>query len=217
MRDTQARAAASADDAREQIERDLHDGAQQRLIGLRIRPQLAAEPSGDAAPHTTEELNQLGTEVQLAIDELRALAAGVFPAVLGDFGPVAALKQSVRAAPVPTIVSGVNVGRYRPEVERAIYFCCLEALQNTYKHADAATAAHVRIAAHGRELTFEVTDNGLGFDAGTVALGAGLHNMHDRVASLGGSLTIDAARGHGTRIAGLIPGAAAARAPNPSG
>src|SRR6202042_1854932 len=126
-------------------------------IGLRIRPQLAAEPSGDAAPHTTEELNQLGTEVQLAIDELRALAAGVFPAVLGDFGPA---------------------------------------------------AAHVRIAAHGRELTFEVTDNGLGFDAGTVALGAGLHNMHDRVASLGGSLTIDAARGHGTRIAGLIPGAA---------
>jgi signal transduction histidine kinase len=111
----------------------------------------------------------------------------------------------------------VNVGRYRPEVERAIYLCCLEALQNTYKHADAATAAHVRIAARGRELTFEVTDNGLGFDAGTVALGAGLHNMHDRVASLGGSLTIDAARGHGTRITGLIPGTAAARAPNPSG
>ena len=217
MRDTQARATASADDAREQIERDLHDGAQQRLIGLRIKLQLAAERSGDAAPETTEELNQLGTEVQLAIDELGALAAGVFPAVLGDFGPVAALKQAVRAAPVPTIVSGVNVGRYRPEVERAIYFCCLEALQNTYKHADAATAARVRIAAHGRELTFEVTDNGLGFDAGTVALGAGLHNMHDRVASLGGSLTIVAARGHGTRITGLIPGAASARAPNPSG
>jgi signal transduction histidine kinase len=217
VRDTQARATASADDAREQIERDLHDGAQQRLIGLRIKLQLAAERSGDAAPETTEELNQLGTEVQLAIDELRALAAGVFPSVLGDFGPVAALKQAVRAAPVPTIVSGVNVGRCRPEVERAIYFCCLEALQNTYKHADAATAAYVRIAARGRELTFEVTDNGLGFDAGTVALGAGLHNMHDRVASLGGSLTIDAARGHGTRITGLIPGTAAARAPNPSG
>ena len=205
MRDAQARAAASADDAREQIERDLHDGAQQRLIGLRIKLQLAAERSGDGAPDTTEELNQLGTEVQLAIDELRALAAGVFPAVLGDFGPVAALKQAVRAAPVPTTVSVVNVGRYGPEIERTIYFCCLEALQNTYKHARTGTAAQVRIAARGRELTFEVTDNGLGFDPGTVALGAGLHNMHDRVASLGGSLTIHAGRREGTRITGVIP------------
>ncbi len=203
MRDTRARAAASADDAREQIERDLHDGAQQRLIALRIKLQLAAERSGDTALHNTVELNQLGTEVQLAIDELRALAAGVFPAVLGDFGPVPALKQAVRAAPIPTTVGGVSVARQRAEVERAIYFCCLEALQNTYKHAGTATAAHVRIATRGRELTFEVTDNGLGFDVGTVALGAGLHNMHDRLASLGGSLTIDA--GRGTRITGVIP------------
>jgi signal transduction histidine kinase len=213
MRDTQARAAASADDAREQIERDLHDGAQQRLISLRIKLQLAAERSGDTAPDTTEELNQLGTEVQLAIDELRAFAQGVFPAVLGDFGPVVALKQAVRAALVPTSVSGVNVGRYRPEVERAIYFCCLEALQNAYKHANTATSAAVRIAARGREVTFEVTDNGLGFDVGTVALGAGLRNMHDRVASLGGSLTIDARRGRGTRITGAIPLTAGSSAP----
>ena len=96
-----ARAAASADDAREQIERDLHDGAQQRLIALRIKLQLAAERSGDAAPDTTEQLNQLGTEVQLAIDELRAFAQGVFPAVLGDFGPVTALKQAVLAPRSP--------------------------------------------------------------------------------------------------------------------
>jgi signal transduction histidine kinase len=203
MRDTQARAAASADDTREQIERDLHDGAQQRLIALRIKLQLAAERSGDTAPDTTEQFNQLGTEVQLAIDDLRAFAQGVFPAALAAAGLVAALKQAVRDAPIPTTVTGVNVGRYRPEVERAIYFCCLEALQNTYKHAHTATAAHVRIAAGGRELTFEVHDNGPGFDLGTVALGAGLHSMHDRVASLGGSLTIDA--GRGTRITGAIP------------
>ena len=205
MRDTQARAAASADDAREQIERDLHDGAQQRLIALRIRLQLAAERSGDTAPETTEQFNQLGTEVQLAIDELRAFAQGVFPAVLGDFGPVEALKQAVRAAPVPTTVSAVDVGRYRPELERAIYFCCLEALQNTYKHAHTATAAHVRIATRGAELAFEVTDNGPGLDLGTVSPGAGLRNMQERVASLGGSLMIDAAPGGGTRITGAIP------------
>jgi signal transduction histidine kinase len=205
MRATQARAAASADDTREQIERDLHDGAQQRLIALRIKLQLAAERCGDAAPDTTGKLNQLGTEVQLAIDELRALAKGVFPPMLADRGPVAALKQAVLGAPVPTTVSGVNVVRYRPDVERAIYFCCLEALQNAYEHAHTATAAHVRIATRGRELTFEVSDNGHGFHVGTVAVGAGLHNMHDRVASLGGSLTIDAARGRGTRITGAIP------------
>jgi signal transduction histidine kinase len=205
MQATQARAAASADDARERIERDLHDGAQQRLIALRIKLQLAAERSGDTAADTTAQFKQLGIEVQLAIDELRALAAGVFPAVLGDFGPLTALKQAVRAAPVPTTVSAVNVGRYRPEVERAIYFSCLEALQNIYKHARTATTADVRIATRGRELTFEVTDNGFGFDLGAVALGAGLHNMHDRVASLGGSLTIDAGRGRGTRVTGSIP------------
>ncbi len=205
MRDTQARAAASADDAREQIEQDLHDGAQQRLVALRIKLQLAAERYGDAAPDTAEQLNQLGAEVELAIDELRAFAQGVFPAALAAFGPVPALEQIARVAPIPTDVTGTNLGRYRPDVERAIYFSCLEALQNTYKHAHSATAAHVRIAARGRELTFEVIDDGPGFDAGTVAAGAGLHNMHDRVASLGGSLTIDAASGRGTRITGAIP------------
>jgi len=205
MRDTQARAAASADDTREQIEQDLHDGAQQRLIALRIKLQLAAERSGDAASDTTEQLNQLGTEVQLAIDELRAFAQGVFPSALASFGPVPALEQIARDAPIPTSVTGANLRRYRPDVERAIYFICLEALQNTYKHAHTATAAHVRIAARGRELTFEVSDNGPGFDVDTVAAGAGLHNMHDRAASLGGSLTIDAAGGQGTRITGAIP------------
>jgi signal transduction histidine kinase len=205
MRDTQTRAAASADDIREQIERDLHDGAQQRLIALRIKLQLAAERSGDMAPDTTEQLTQLGTEVQLAIDELRAFAQGVFPPALAAFGPLPALKQVARDAPIPTTVTGANLVRYRPDVEKAIYFSCLEALQNTYKHAHTATAVHVRIAARGRELAFEIVDNGPGFDSGTVAAGAGLHNMHDRVASLGGSLTIDAARGQGTRITGAIP------------
>ena len=199
MRDTRARATASADNTREQIERDLHDGAEQRLIALRIKLQLAAERSADQAPDVTKELTQLGSEVQLAIDELRALAQGVFPPALADLGPVTALKETVRTAPVPTTVSGINVGRHHPQVERAIYFCCLEALQNTYEHAHTATAAAVKIANHGRELTFDVTDNGLGFDAGTVTAGAGLHNMRDRIASLGDRwrLTQRAGRGRG--------------------
>ncbi len=216
MRATQVRAAASADDTREQIERDLHDGAQQRLIALRIKLQLAAEGSGDGAPDTTEQLNQLATDVQLAIDELRALAQGVYPPGLAAFGPVGALEQTARDAPIPTTVTGAKLRRYGPEIEKGIYFCCLEALQNTYKHAHTATAARVTIATRGRELTFEVTDDGPGFDIRTVALGAGLHNMHDRVASLGGSLTIDSARGHGTRITAAIPLAATSGAPTQS-
>ena len=101
-------------------------------------------------------------------------------------------------------MTGANLVRYRPEVERAIYFCCLEALQNTYKHAHTATTAHVRLAARGRELTSRspTTAPDLTWHGRTRA---GFHNMHNRVASLGGSLRIDAARGQGTRITGAIP------------
>lgn len=186
LREMQARAAASADATRQQIERDLHDGAQQRLIALRIKLQLTAEGVGDRASETAQQLNRLGDEVQRAIDELRALARGVFPRTLADFGPVEAVRDIARSAAIPTTVNGINVGRRSPEVERAVHFCCLEALQNTYEHAPAATAAEVTLAASGHELTFEVTDNGLGFDLAAVAVGAGLQNMHDRIASLGG-------------------------------
>ncbi len=204
MREAQARAAASADRTRERIERDLHDGAQQRLISLQIKLQLAAE---DAAsdPDGAGRLKQLGAEVQLAIDELRALARGVFTPVLTDLGPAAALRQTAREAPIPTTIAACDVRRFSPEVERAVYFCCLEALQNAYKHARTATAVHVTIAEHGRELILEVTDDGDGFDPDGVGTGIGLRNMRDRVASLGGSLTIEAASGRGTRVSGVIP------------
>jgi signal transduction histidine kinase len=200
-RKTQARSDASADHAREEIERDIHDGAQQRLVALRIKLQLAAEHS----PATAEQLNQLGAEVQLAIDGVRALAHGVFTPVLDDHGPVAALGETARHAPIQTTVTARSVGRQSPEIERAVYFCCLEALQNAYKHAGTATAARVTIAEYARDLAFEVSDNGVGFDVGTVAGGAGLRNMQDRVAALVGSLAIEATCGHGTRVTGVIP------------
>lgn len=212
MRETQARAAASADHTRQELERDLHDGAQQRLIALRIKLQLAAEHTGDPPAETAERLNRLGTEVQRAIDEMRALAHGVFPPALVDFGPVEALRESVRSAAIPTTIKAANVRRYSSEVERAVYFCCLEALQNAYKHASTATAARVTIATRGRQLAFEVADDGTGFDAATVSDGAGLRNMRDRLAALGGSLTIDSTRGRGTHITGAIPLSAASSA-----
>ena len=203
MRETQARAAESADRTREQIERDLHDGAQQRLIALRIKLQLAAERSADD-PEGAEQLNKLGGDVEVIIDELRALARGVFNTVLTNLGPAAALRETTRQAPIPTTVTSRTPRRYDPEAERAVYFCCLEALQNAYKHARTATAARVMIAEDGRELTFEVSDDGVGFAMDAAAGGAGLGNMRDRLAALGGSLTIEAAPGRGTRVAGAI-------------
>jgi signal transduction histidine kinase len=204
MREAQARATVSADRTRERIERDLHDGAQQRLIALRIKLQLAAEQAANN-PDGAERLKELGADVQLAINELRTLARGVFTPVLTDLGPVAALRQAGRDAPIPTTITAAKIRRFSPDVERAVYFCCLEALQNAFKHAPTATAVHVAIVERGRELTFEVSDDGEGFDLGTVDAGAGLRNMRDRVASLGGSLTISARSGHGTGISGAIP------------
>ncbi len=205
MREIQSRTATSEDRARQQIERDLHDGAQQRLIALRIKLQLAAERSATEASGTPELFDKLGAEVELVIDELRSLAHGVFTPVLASFGPVAALRGTVRDAPIPTTVTGRNLGRHSPETEKAVYFCCLEALQNVYKHARTATAAHITIAESAQALKFDVTDDGPGFDVDTRATGAGLRNMHDRVSPLGGRLTIESAPGHGTRITGTLP------------
>lgn len=204
LRETEARSMARVDDTREEIERDLHDGAQQRLIALQVWLRLAAERSAAGEPETTEDLNRLGDEVERAIDELRTLAHGVFPAALTDLGPVEALRETVQSAPIPTAVHGANA-RHNPQLERAVYFCCLEALQNTFKHAPTATGAQVTIATSRREVAFEVVDDGAGFDPGSVPTGTGLRNMRDRLAALGGTFRVDTAPRHGTRISGAIP------------
>jgi signal transduction histidine kinase len=205
IRETQARAAASADRTRQEIERDLHDGAQQRLIALQIKLELAAQrPGADVAG--ADELKRLGAEVQLVMNDLRALARGVFTPVLTDLGPVAALREAVRDAPIRTSIVVGKLGRYSAEVERAVYFCCLEALQNAYKHAHDAGFVRITFLQRRYTLAFQVSDDGGGFDANVAHSGAGLHNMHDRLAAVGGSLDIDSSRGSGTRVSGTIPG-----------
>ena len=210
MRTTQAHAAASADRTRQQIERDLHDGAQQRLIALQIKLQLAADRSA-AQRVGAEELNKLGAEVQLVINELRALARGVFPSVLSDLGPVVALREATRDSPIPTAIVADGFWRYSPEVERALYFCCLEALQNAHKHARDASLVRVEITEHRRTVVFEVSDDGSGFEVRGAAAGAGLRNMEDRVASLGGTLEIESSTDDGTLVRGVIPVSQAVR------
>jgi signal transduction histidine kinase len=199
------RVLAAGDADRQRIERDLHDGVQQRLTGLRIRLARAAESfqeRGDT--DASAALNGFGEEVQQAIEEVRAFARGVYPLMLASEGLGAALVSASRAAAAPIKVSARGIRRCRPEVESAVYFTCLAAIDNAAKHAGPAEiSVHVWDTAHA--LHFMVGDTGCGFDRDSTPSGAGLSNMHDRIAALGGSLAVDSRPSHGTRLHGRVP------------
>jgi signal transduction histidine kinase len=200
---SRARIQAAADDERRRIERDLHDGAQQRLVALRIKLELAAErANGDGAGAAL--LRGLGGDVEEALEEVRSLARGIYPAPLADRGLVEGLRAAAFRNPLPTTVLAAGVRRYSREIESAAYFCCLEALQNAAKHADGATATVVEISDNGA-LRLEVRDDGAGFDPEHIPAGVGFTSMRDRVAAVGGDLAISSSPGRGTRVAASIP------------
>lgn len=205
LSESRARTAAVADETRRRIERDLHDGAQQRLVALRIRLSTEAERL-----HGPDRQNvaALGDDVEQTIDELRRLAHGIYPSALTDRGLAAALSTAALTAPIPTSVRTTGSKRYRPEVESAVYFACMEAMQNSAKHA--GPGAHVEISLRLDEiLEFEVRDDGAGFqvDGNDGAAGAGLTNLHDRLSAVGGRVVVESAPGHGTRVTGAVPAA----------
>ena len=204
VRESRARIQSSADDERRRIEHDLHDGAQQRLVALRIKLELAAERTSETGGGSAELLRELGSEVEEALDEVRSLARGIYPAPLADWGLVEALRSAALRSVLPTTVLAAGVRRYPREIESAAYFCCLEALQNVTKHARDATAAVVDLSDNGA-LWFEVRDDGAGFDPLTVTGGVGITSMRDRVAAVGGKVTIQSRPGHGTRVSATIP------------
>jgi signal transduction histidine kinase len=202
LRESRARILAAADDERRRIERDLHDGGQQRLVALRVRLELADETMRDSPVRARRMLQQLGEEVDAALDELRSLAAGVYPSLLADRGLTDALRSAALRSPVPASVDVVGEDRYSQDVEAAVYFCCLEALQNIAKHAPEAHGVAISLNRNG-DLRFAVRDDGPGFDASVA--GNGLVNMRDRVAAVGGTLEIKSAPGEGTEIVGSVP------------
>lgn len=204
---SRARLVAVADDTRRRIERDLHDGAQQRLIALRMRLTMEAERLRDEAPAAADELERLGEEVGETIDEVRDLAHGIYPSLLAERGLGDALRAAARTAPIPTSVDADGIGRYRPEVESTVYFACVEALQNAAKHAGGASRVQIALAANGR-LEFEVRDDGAGFEA--PADGRALTHLRDRLTAVGGALRVESAGG-GTRVVGSVPFDAARR------
>ena len=194
---------AAADEERRRIERDLHDGAQQRLVALRIQLELAAELSAEQSLPDAAHLRRLGEDVGDALDDVRSLAAGVYPALLVDCGLDEALRAVARRSPVPAGVTASGIGRHPADLEAAVYFCCLEAMQNAAKHASARSIAIV--VSDGPALRFEVRDDGRGFDDAQARHGRGLTNIRDRLAAVGGALSIDSGPGRGTSVAGTIP------------
>jgi signal transduction histidine kinase len=210
-----ARVVEALDKQRESLERDIHDGVQQRLVSVRIQLELAAHlPTGD--DRLPGALADIGHSLEDAIDELREVAHGIHPQVLTDHGLVAALNHVARAtaAPVAVAVAGTGLGRNPPELELAIYYCCREAIQNASKHGGTSVRISISLHQNAHSVGFEVSDDGPGFDVASVASGGGLQHMRDRIALLGGRLSIDSRPGVGTVVAGVIhPVSGAARVP----
>ena len=202
LRASRQRLVAEANHARRRLERDLHDGAQQQLVALKVKLSLAQRL-------TTQEkvkqfLTQLQAEADDALQTLRDLARGIYPPLLADKGLGTALVAQGNKASLDVEVRAEGVGRYPQEVEAAVYFCCLEALQNISKYAGPCEVV-ITLTDSGGNLTFEVRDNGCGFDAAVSKKGHGLQNMSDRVDALGGEISVFSTPGEGTTVTGRIP------------
>lgn len=204
LQESRARIVTAADESRRDIERNLHDGAQQRLVALAVKLQLARLKSGDpeALGHI---LDDLGEEVGQTIEEMRELAHGIYPPLLRDAGLGEALRRAAARSTIATKADIQTDHRFDPGIEAAVYFCCLEAMQNAAKHAGSAAEVLVRLAETTHHLVFEISDDGAGFEPEVVDESHGFVNMRDRLGAYGGELTIESAPGHGTVIRGELP------------
>ena len=205
LRASRARVVAAGDAERRKVERDLHDGAQQHLVALRIRVGLAGELA-EADPQVALRLADLGTELEEILQELRDLSQGLNPPVLREFGLREALVSVARRSAPPARLEAAAIDRYPEEIESAVYFCCLEGLQNIAKHAGTNASAVIRLWESEQELCLEIEDNGAGCDVESARnAGTGFTNMTDRVAALGGTLAVESTPGLGTTVRGNVP------------
>ena len=200
---SRARIVAAGDAERRRVERDLHDGAQQRLIALSMdlgRLRAAAERSGDEA--LVGELADLGRDLEGTITELRELARGIVPGILGDAGLPAAIESLALRAPIPVATDVVLEGRMPAAVETTAYFVIAEALTNVARHAG-ATSARISARHDGETLRIAIEDNGAG--GADPRGGTGLQGLDDRVGAIGGTFRVEAAEGGGTRVSADLP------------
>jgi two-component system, NarL family, sensor kinase len=209
LRTSRQRIVTAHDDARRALERDIHDGAQQQLLALRLTIGLATTlAERDSAAATSETLALAAQQADDAIRRLRDLARGLYPPVLAEQGLAAALRAHARDVPLQVTVDADSIGRHERSVEGAVYLCCLEAMHNASRHANASTLRVELRDGHGT-LAFAVGDDGVGFDATNAERGAGLTNMRDRLEALGGRLEIIATPGEGVTVRGWVPEARA--------
>jgi signal transduction histidine kinase len=203
LRQSRHRLVTAQDEARRRLERDLHDGAQQNLVSLRMKLGLAASVAREKPDSLEPLLQEMQSELGDALDSLRNLARGVYPPLLEAEGLKAALRARARQVPISIDVQ-CGPERYPRELEGAFYFCCSEALQNLTKHSR-ATRGSVRVWCEDGRLCFEVRDNGRGLDAARAKSGGGLQNIRDRLDVLGGVVDVSSAPGTGARVAGWVP------------
>jgi signal transduction histidine kinase len=204
LRASRQRLVSAQDHERRRLERNLHDGAQQHLVALKVKLGLAEMLLGRDPHRARSTLDQLKSDADEALETLRDLARGIYPPLLAEQGLPAALRAQARKATLPVRVEADGIGRYSQDTEAALYFCTLEALQNIQKYAGASNAT-VRLREEGDQLSVEVIDTGRGFDVGATTRGNGLTNMEDRLDALGGTLDISSTPGRGTTLRATLP------------
>ncbi len=204
LRASRQRLVAAQDAERRKLERNIHDGVQQQLVALTVQMRLAEQLAERDPQKTREMLAGLQGQTNAALDDLRDLARGIYPPLLADKGLGAALAAQARKAAVPTTVEANDLGRYPQDVEAAVYFTCLEALNNTAKYAEASRAV-ITLAQRNGALEFTVSDDGRGFDQAESTGGTGLQGIADRLDAIGGTLRVESAPEEGTMLSGSIP------------
>ena len=204
LRESRQRLVTAQDEERRKLERNLHDGAQQQIVALTVKLGLLARVVEREPAQAVSIAGQLQEDATEALEELRDLARGIYPPLLADQGLIAALQAQARKSAVPVTVEGDGIGRYAREAEAAVYFSCLEALQNVVKYASASRAT-VWLSDGEGALRFIVTDDGVGFDTTTSSYGTGLQGIADRLAALDGSIEVTSAVGAGTTVEGTLP------------
>ncbi len=211
LRASRERLVSAQDAERRRLERNIHDGAQQNLVALKIKLGLARQAWKKQPERMGTLLEELTADADESLNTLRELARGIYPPLLADRGLATALEAQGRRSPIPVELTADGAGRYRADLEAAIYFCCLEALQNAAKYSG-ASRVQIQLSQRNGEVVFAVQDDGRGYDAAHVKPGSGLQNMSDRIEALGGRLEITSAVGAGTSITGRVPVKAAAGA-----
>jgi signal transduction histidine kinase len=204
LRSSRQRLVAAQDEERRRLERNLHDGAQQDLVALAIKLRLASTVVEEDTSEAKQLLGEMQEDAAGALSNLRDLARGIYPPLLADRGLVAALRGQADKSPVPVVVDAEGIGRFSQDIEAAVYFCCLETLQNVAKYA-AASQVQICVAAHDSFLHFTVTDDGVGYDVSRTPMGSGQRNIADRLAALDGRVEITSEPGKGTTVTAQLP------------